>query len=255
MAILGETMTFEIEFVYGSNENSAIATVVDSENTGFSFEITNIVSDLSSEIDIEISYIEEGEIQGTFTASMNLVSSNDLYTMESRFTINMSDSDADDTELFYTTIDTEVDFSEEPNVEDLTDENSVSIEDLSDEQLEAISEQLDNVLNSKLSELSFIDTNTNTTTIEQSDSETDEEDETKKEEAKNDLIAAVQEKMVEAEENGEEYTIEDLLDLEIDDLGEGKYESFGVVISSDIATITIDGEYIFYIDSDFNLTD
>ena len=231
----------EIEYEYASSENSAKVTLVDEDDTGVSCKITNTVSDLANQIDIDISIIEYSEVISTITISANLIGSSDSYTLDAG--IYYQDTDSNSLDIVITN---EIEFTDNVEIEDLTDENSVSIEDLSDEQLEQIYEQLQNVLNNKISQLSFIDANTSSTVVGQDTSE--EDDDTKKEEIKEALILAVQEEMTTATENGEEYTIQNLTDLQIENY------IVSVVISDNIATIDING-YTFYIDSDFNLSE
>lgn len=198
-------------------------------------------TDLTKEFDIDISVKEDSEVTETISILTNLVGSNSTYTLN--MGINYETIEEDSLSINLTS---EIEFTDEIEIEDLTEENSVSIEDLSEEQLTEISELLQKVLNNKLSEIAFIDINTNEILVSQNSEE--EEDETLKQEAKEALIAAVQEEMTLALELDKEYTIQDLSGLEVEGY------SVIVLISENIATIDIDG-YIFYIDSGFNLSE
>ena len=234
-------MELEIQYEYGSSENSVKVTYSDENQSGGYCKITNTVSDLSNQINIDLSIAEENTVYASITVSANLVGSGNTYTLDSGIYYQNTDSDSLDI-----VITNEIEFTEDIEVEDLTDENSVSIEDLSDEQLTEIYEQLQSVLNNKISQLSFIDTNSSSTVIDQNGN--DEEDENEKEELQNILVSAIQEEMTIALENNEEYTIQNLVDLEIEGY------TVSVILSVDIATIDING-YTFYIDSSFTLTD
>ena len=198
-------------------------------------------TDLTKEFDIDISVKEDSEVTEAISILTNLVGSNSTYTLN--MGINYETIEEDSLSINLTS---EIEFTDEIEIEDLTEENSVSIEDLSEEQLTEISELLQKVLNNKLSEIAFIDINTNEILVSQNSEE--EEDETLKQEAKEALIAAVQEEMTLALELDKEYTIQDLSGLEVEGY------SVIVLISENIATIDIDG-YIFYIDSGFNLSE
>ena len=238
-------ITMEIEYVYGDSESSIkITSVEDETGEGISYKITNRKSDLTQNLDFEISFIENDSVNQTITFATEVIRSGSEYT----FNMNI-DSQETDTSL---TIESSsnIQFTD-VEVEDLTSENSVLLDDLTEEQqtelLNSISERLQIVLSEKMSELSFIDTNTNTTIVDQSSS-TEEDDTVLKEAAKQDLITAIQNEMTESINNGEEYTLQNLEGLQVDG------HIVEVEISDDIAIVTVDG-YTFNIDSEFNLSE
>ena len=238
-------ITMEIEYVYGDSESSIkITSVEDETGEGISYKITNRKSDLTQNLDFEISFIENDSVNQTITCATEVIRSGSEYT----FNMNI-DSQETDTSL---TIESSsnIQFTD-VEVEDLTSENSVLLDDLTEEQqtelLNSISERLQFVLSEKMSELSFIDTNTNTTIVDQSSS-TEEDDTVLKEAAKQDLITAIQNEMTESINNGEEYTLQNLEGLQVD------VHIVEVEISDDIAIVTVDG-YTFNIDSEFNLSE
>ena len=238
-------ITMEIEYVYGDSESSIkITSVEDETGEGISYKITNRKSDLTQNLDFEISFIENDSVNQTITFATEVIRSGSEYT----FNMNI-DSQETDTSL---TIESSsnIQFTD-VEVEDLTSENSVLLDDLTEEQqtelLNSISERLQFVLSEKMSELSFIDTNTNTTIVDQSSS-TEEDDTVLKEAAKQDLITAIQNEMTESINNGEEYTLQNLEGLQVDG------HIVEVEISDDIAIVTVDG-YTFNIDSEFNLSE
>ena len=238
-------ITMEIEYVYGDSESSIkITSVEDETGEGVSYKITNRKSDLTQNLDFEISFIENDSVNQTVTFATEVIRSGSEYT----FNMNI-DSQETDTSL---TIESSsnIQFTD-VEVEDLTSENSVLLDDLTEEQqtelLNSISERLQFVLSEKMSELSFIDTNTNTTIVDQGNS-TEEDDTALKEAAKQDLITAIQNEMTESINSGEEYTLQNLEGLQVDG------HIVEVEISDDIAIVTVDG-YTFNIDSEFNLSE
>ena len=228
-----------IEFVFSRFRISRLRPSVNVKV--YSFGLFRI---LYSFILYEISFIENDSVNQTVTFATEVIRSGSEYT----FNMNI-DSQETDTSL---TIESSsnIQFTD-VEVEDLTSENSVLLDDLTEEQqtelLNSISERLQFVLSEKMSELSFIDTNTNTTIVDQGNS-TEEDDTALKEAAKQDLITAIQNEMTESINSGEEYTLQNLEGLQVDG------HIVEVEISDDIAIVTVDG-YTFNIDSEFNLSE
>ncbi len=237
-------ITMEIEYVYGDSESSIKITAVEDESgEGVSYKITNKKSDLTQNLDFEISVIEDNSVSQTVTLETEVIKSGSDYT----FNMNI-DSKANDTSLSIEST-SEIQFTD-VDIEDLTSENCVFLDDLTEEQqtelLNSISERAQVVFSEKMSDLSFIDTNTNTTIVDQDDNTEDDTD--AKETAKQDLITAIQNDMTESLNNGEEYTLQDLEGLQIDG------HTVEVEVSDDLAVVTVDG-YTFNIDSEFNLSE
>lgn len=237
-------ITMEIEYVYGDSESSIKITAVEDESgEGVSYKITNKKSDLTQNLDFEISIIENNSVSQTVTLATEVIKSGSDYT----FNMNI-DSKANDTSLSIEST-SEIQFTD-VDIEDLTSENCVFLDDLTEEQqtelLNSISERAQVVFSEKMSDLSFIDTNTNTTFVDQDDNTEDDTD--AKETAKQDLITAIQNDMTESLNNGEEYTLQDLEGLQIDG------HTVEVEVSDDLAVVTVDG-YTFNIDSEFNLSE
>lgn len=238
-------ITMEIEYLYGESESSIKLTAVEDETeNGLSYEFINRKSNLTQNFDIEFSVIEESLVSQTVTIETEVVKSGSAYTLN----IGFHYRDTQNT----VTIDSmsDVEFTD-VDVEDLTTDNCLFLDDLSEEEqentLNQISERLQVVLSEKMSELSFIDTNTNTTLIDQAENNGDDTTD-EKETAKQDLITAIQDEMTNSINNGEEYTLQDLEGLEV----EG--HTVTVEISDNLAVVTVDG-YTFNIDSEFNLTE
>lgn len=136
-----------------------------------------------------------------------------------------------------------ISFDKISEIEELNEENCLYLDDLNDAEftltVAALTSQTKNVIESKISNLSFIDTNTKAPVITQNQN---------REELKNLLISTVSNQMGEALNNGQEYTIYNLQNLQISG------HIVNVFIENDIATVSVDGVK-FKIDSNFNLTD
>ncbi len=245
LSIQDSVFTMEIEYVYGDNSSSIKLTAVeDDSGNGASCKITNSTSDLTQSVDLDISVIENNSVEQTVTIETEVVKSGSDYT----FNLNVNYQDSEESFDIETVSDIEF---VEVDVEELTTDNCVFLDDLSEEEqeetLNSIFERLQTVLSEKIAQLAFIDTNTNTTYIDQND-DTEEDTDDEKELAKQDLITAIQNEMTEAINNEEEYTIQDLEGLEV----EG--HTVEVELSDDLAVVTVDG-YTFNIDSEFNLSE
>lgn len=234
----------EIEYVYGDSETSMkITSVSNDTGDGLSYKIINKKTDLAQEINFEVSKIEDSSITQSFDVATKLLKSGSKY----EYTIN-AEYNSGDTNV---TIDSlsEIKF-ESVEVEDLTTDNCILLDNYtSDEQsalLNSIYTKAQEVLTNKLSQMSFIDTNSSTTVIDQNSGTSG--DETAKEAAKQVLISKIQDEMADAISNGREYTIQNLEGLQIDG------HTVEVKLSENLAVVTVDG-YTFNIDSGFNLSE
>ena len=236
-------ITMEIEYVYGDESSIKITAVEDETEDGLSYKITNKKSDLTQNVDFEMSVIEEGLVSQTVTFSTEVVKSGSDYTLNLGYEIKSQEQTISVDSV------SDIEFTD-VDIDDLTTDNCVYIDDLTEEEqtalLNSISEKAQAVLSEKISELSFIDTNTDNRVVDQGN--VTEDDDSAKETAKQDLIEAIQTEMTNSLNNGEEYTIQDLEDLKLEN------HEIEVKISDDIAVVTVDG-YTFNIDSEFNLSE
>ena len=236
-------ITMEIEYVYGDESSIKITAVEDETEDGLSYKITNKKSDLTQNVDFEMSVIEEGLVSQTVTFSTEVVKSGSDYTLNLGYEIKSQEQTINVDSV------SDIEFTD-VDIDDLTTDNCVYIDDLTEEEqtalLNSISEKAQAVLSEKISELSFIDTNTDNRVVDQGN--VTEDDDSEKETAKQDLIEAIQTEMTNSLNNGEEYTIQDLEDLNLEN------HEIEVKISDDIAVVTVDG-YTFNIDSEFNLSE
>ena len=145
-------------------------------------------------------------------------------------------------------IDSDIDFKT-VKIDDLTDENCVFLDeqnkDVLKDQVEAIKARTDEVINRRLIDLGIIEDET-TEEPAASEQPTSIDIKTLKEEAKNKIINSVSEAMTVAQNEGREYTLNDLIDLNIPD------SEFTVSIEGDEAILNVDG-FEFKLDSSFQL--
>ena len=148
------------------------------------------------------------------------------------------------------TFDNKVRFSVDPMVDSLNQENSIFLDEMDEEQrkitVDDIKLKLENIKETKKENLSFIDTNTNSSII--NSNIFDQVTSLTRDDARNLIVQKVSQMMTDAVNNEQEFTIQNLQGLEI----EGYV--VGTSITDTEATIVI-GMYTFKIDTNFNLTD
>ena len=226
-------------------ENTAEAQIENSKD-GFTLNLNKVSSDASTTLKIGFEFVEKEQINQKFnieiktngTESSNNIKNDIVFTFGT------------DTNEYKLLLDNTINFNVTPEIEDLTDENCLFVENLSEEEfnstMQAIQERIGVVYQEKMNNLNVIDTNTNSPIVE-SNTQT-EVPEVTREEAKEALIQRVSNLMGEAQNNGEEFTIQNLSDLTMD----------GFDVSADVtdteAIIVVD-TYKFRIDPNFVLTD
>ena len=154
----------------------------------------------------------------------------------------------DDENALKVLVDNSMKFENDTEIEDLTSDNCVFLDELSEEErnqtMEAIVDKIISVYQDKLGNLSFIDTNTGSTSGDLSNISTS----VSKEDAKNALIDKFKELYNKAQESGEEFTLHNLEDLKIDGY------NVSTNITDDVAIIVVD-TYTFKINSSFELSE
>lgn len=226
-------------------ENTAEAQTENSKD-GFTLNLNKVSSDASTTLKIGFEFVEKEQINQKFNIEIktNGTESSNNITNDIVFTFGT------DTNEYKLLLDNTINFNVTPEIEDLTDENCLFVENLSEEEfnstMQAIQERIGVVYQEKMNNLNVIDTNTNSPIVE-SNTQT-EVPEVTREEAKEALIQRVSNLMGEAQNNGEEFTIQNLADLTMD----------GFDVSADVtdteAIIVVD-TYKFRIDPNFVLTD
>ena len=142
-------------------------------------------------------------------------------------------------------VDSDIDFKS-VKIDDLTDENCIYLDEQNDDtltdQVEAIKAKTEEVINEHLIEQG----------LKPAENETPEDNQTAmnmealKEEAKNKLVNSISEAMATAQNEGRQYTLNDLITLDIPG------SAFTVSIEGDEATLSIDG-FEFKLNSEFQL--
>lgn len=228
-------------------ENTAEAEAqTENSKDGFTLNLNKVSSDASTTLKIGFEFVEKEQINQKFnieiktngTESSNNIKNDIVFTFGT------------DTNEYKLLLDNTINFNVTPEIEDLTDENCLFVENLSEEEfnstMQAIQERIGVVYQEKMNSLNVIDTNTNSPIVE-SNTQT-EVPEVTREEAKEALIQRVSNLMGEAQNNGEEFTIQNLANLTMD----------GFDVSADVtdteAIIVVD-TYKFRIDPNFVLTD
>jgi hypothetical protein len=148
------------------------------------------------------------------------------------------------------TFDNKVRFSVDPMVDSLNQENSIFLDEMDEEQrkitVDDIKLKLENIKETKKENLSFIDTNTNSSII--NSNIFDQVTSLTRDDARNLIVQKVSQMMTDAVNNEQEFTIQNLQNLQIDGY------VVGVSLTDTEATIVI-GMYTFKIDTNFNLVD
>lgn len=213
-----------------------------SKNSGYSLEINRVKQDASNNMKITFSVIDSEEINKKISLETKLEGTSSSKNLKSDNIITISTEDGESKII----LDADIKLKEVGRIEDLTQDNTVFLEDLSEEEynitVKAIMDKILQVYNEKKEKFNFIDTNIGSSVIQQnlnSDA---------KKSAKEALEKRIEELRIEAEENGEEFSLQNLIDLQIDG-----YEVSSTV-NEENAAVVID-IYTFNIDKDFNITE
>lgn len=229
-----------IKMTYLSNDDE------NSTKNGFAFEMSKEYSNASTKVTAEYSFIENEKINKKIKLDLKTEGTVNSKELKNDIVVTIS-SNKGETQV---AIDNEIKFQEVTDLQGLNSENCIYLDLLPEEErknlLDTIKTQLTNLYTSKKENLNFIDTNTySQTTLE---NQNQPKPTVTKEEAQNALITKVSVMMQEALDRGEEFTIQNLRDLEI----EGYKVSSAV--TQDAALIVVD-VYKFSIDTSFTLTD
>ncbi len=245
------TQDIEMESSNTVNQNVLEESTTDGAsnlNNGFTIKIEKNTSDVSTKIFTELGLINNLEINTkiSFDLTTNGTASSKEVKNEAIVTYTTQEGQA--TANINYNINFETATIEIPN---LTDENCLFLDRLNDEELNNIMiqiiDRINFVTNEKKATLNLIEQNNNTSVVEQSNIQ-NQVNVQEKEAAKQKLIEVISNQMGEAELRGENYTLANLENLQIDGY------NVTVNISGDIAVVTVNG-YVFNIDSEFNLSE
>ncbi len=231
------------EATYSAEDNTlaeGAPNVTTLEKNGFSLEVYKLKNDASTTMKITYNFIENEKINRKVSFNITTEGSASSRKFNNDAIITYSSNEGE----VKATIENQVTFDENIQVEELTEENCLYLDTLSDEELQstiqAIEEKINSVYEEKRANLNFIDNNMPTPDVQLNS--------TTREKARDVIVNAVSNKMGEALANGEEYTIQNIEGLQI----EG-YEVTTEMLEETIK-VTVDG-FAFLINSNFELSD
>lgn len=212
-------------------------------NNGIKLEYNKTNKDARTWVNVTCNFIEDKKINKKISASIETKGNNNSKTITNEVILTYNGEEENKV-----IIENSIDFGEVNNIEDFTDDNSIFIDELNENEyknvLNALINQANKVYEDKKRELLLIDSNTQKYTLKQNlDNIT-----VSYEEAKNALVEKVSNLMWEAQEKNEEFTIQNLKNLQIDGY------NVSSTVTGDVAKIVVD-VYSFTIDSNFTLTD
>lgn len=260
-----EVSKAKITFLEDVEEENELGEIV-TKNVGMTIEVKRTNTDMQTDFDITLSSIEEKKVVAKIQIDLTTKGTTTSKNYSNNAIIKYNDGEGD----VKVNIKNNIDFKNTEVVEELTDENAIFVDKLSDEEatnlFTTIITKLMEVYSEKIVNMNFIDNNSSGGLIEQPDSgevveeqpeeiiNTEEENvsslEITKLTARDLLIKKIEEMMTEAQNSGEEFTIQNLNNLpeQIDG------HNVSSIITEEQATVKIAG-YTFYIDKDFMLTE
>lgn len=217
------------------------------EKNGFSLEINKEESTANTTIDAEYSFIEKEKINKKIKLNLKTDGTKNSKSLKNDIVFTIS-TNKSETQI---AVDNKIEFKEITDLQGLNSENCIYLDVMPEEErktlLDTIKTQITTLYTNKKENLKFIDTNTySQTTLEnQNQSQTST---VTREKAKEVLINKIVEMMDAAIAKGEEFTIQNLVDLKIDGY------KVSAAVTSENALIVVD-VYKFNIDTGFVLTD
>lgn len=212
---------------------------------GFALEINKEQSTANTTIDAEYSFIEKEKINKKIKISLKTDGTTNSKTLKNDIVVTIS-TNKKETQI---AVDNEIEFKDVTDLPGLNAENCIYLDVLPQEErntlLDTIKNQITTLYTNKKENLKFIDTNTYSQTTLENQSQTQT---VTREKAKEVLINKIVEMMDAAIANGEEFTIQNLVDLKIDGY------KVSAAVTSENALIVVD-VYKFNIDTGFVLTD
>lgn len=213
---------------------------------GYALEVVKTNRDANLTIKGTLSFIEDEKINEKIIVDLVTEGTSNSILVKNNLVLTHSTSEGETIATF----DNKVRFSVDPMVDSLNQENSIFLDEMDEEQrkitVDDIKLKLENIKETKKDNLSFIDTNTNSSII--NSNIFDQVTSLTRDDARNLIVQKVSQMMTDAVNNEQEFTIQNLQGLEI----EGYV--VGTSITDTEATIVI-GMYTFKIDTNFNLTD
>ena len=243
-----------LDFLYKKDDEpvyqDGVVTITEAENVdqinGYSLEVVKTNRDANLTIKGTLSFIENEKINEKIIVDIVTEGTSNSILVKNNLVLTHSTSEGETIATF----DNKVRFSVDPIVDSLNQENSIFLDEMDEEQrrltVDDIKLKLENIKEVKKDNLKFIDTNTNSSTI--NTNIFDQVTSLTRDDARNLIVNRVSQMMTDAVNNNQEFTIQNLQGLSIDGY------VVGVSLTDTEATIVI-GMYTFKIDTNFNLTD
>ncbi len=220
--------------------------LLEEQTNGISIEINKIKTTTDESLDTTINFIENEKINKKINVKSDITDASSSNSVSNSLIITVSTKENESKFV----VDTNFKFARaSKNIEDLNDENCLFLETLNQEDynvtIQAIKDKIDMVWSEKKEHFDFIDTNTKTSKKSIIDRVSNN---VTREDARQALENKISSMINEAQENEQEFTIQNLENLQI----EG-YEVSSVVNENE-AVIVID-IYTFNVNEEFNITD
>ena len=227
--------------VYSAAENTIPQdSLTETKTNGVKVEISKSQNDASTTIKTVYNIIKDKKIDQKVSIDTTTKGTASSKNFNNECIITHSNNDGE----IKANIKNKINFDKVSEIEKLTEENCLFLDLLTDEELavtmQEIETQIEKVYTNKKESLNLIDTNTQAPDISQNNVNRDE--------LRNLLVTTVSIQMGEAQARGEEYTLQNLIDLQISG------HMVSVVIQNDVAEVSVDGVK-FKIDANFNLSD
>ena len=227
--------------VYSAAENTIPQdSLTETKTNGVKVEISKSQNDASTTIKTVYNIIKDKKIDQKVSIDTTTKGTASSKNFNNECIITHSNNDGE----IKANIKNKINFDKVSEIEKLTEENCLFLDSLTDEELavtmQEIETQIEKVYTNKKESLNLIDTNTQAPDISQNNVNRDE--------LRNLLVTTVSIQMGEAQARGEEYTLQNLIDLQISG------HMVSVVIQNDVAEVSVDGVK-FKIDANFNLLD
>ena len=252
--ILGDNIEVDIDYINKDNKYSAIITLSEKNGETYNGYKINLIKNKTNAIDnnsIEIGKIENNQIVSKLEFKLNVegTANSNKYTNDFSFAYSASNG------KISSNISNSISF-ETSEFEIINGDNTVFIDALEDGKfyvfINKLNSRIENVYEEKLSKLNIIDANISDTIVQRTENENPqnntENEKAEKEKLINVLVEEISNEMGIAQEEGKEYTIQNLRNLQIEGY------NIQTSVSSDIAIIKINN-YTFKIDKDFNLSE
>ena len=250
-AFLGDNIEINIDYINQGNSkfitDFMISEKIEDKYNGYNISFSKNKTSAIDNNSIEIDIIKDSNIVSKLEFKFNIEGSSN----SSKYNNNLSFLYSSSEGKFSSNITNNLTFGNF-DVEMINDHNTLLLDNLDDENfyftINKLNSKIDSVYQEKLSKLNLINANVTDRIIQNNEPEEVIEDDQEKNHLIDLLVDKISNELGQAEQEGYEYTIQDLKDLEIEGY------NIQVSVSEDIAIIKINN-YTFKIDKDFNLSE